>query len=485
MSLFNQKSSFVPSDIAIVHGQTSVTYAQLTQQVSELAEWLTQQKVTSVCLNMPNCYHWIVVDLACQQAKIICTPVPQFFSMTQIRHLVNETQPDLILGEAVEENVKVNIVPKLLITAFFTVSTFSIETPINTHKITFTSGSTGTPKGVCLSNENQLKVATSLVNEIAIDKPKHLVLLPLATLLENIAGVYAPIMAGGQVVIPSDSEKGFTGSRLSSLPALLECISTHSPHTMILVPELLQALIAACKSGWRPPNSLKFIAVGGAKVDAKLIFQARQSGLPVYQGYGLSECASVVSICTQQHNESGSVGKVLEHLKVEIVNGELVVSGNCFLGYLGQVDTWYPSKVYTGDLVTIKNQHLFIQGRKKHLIINSFGRNISPEWVESKITASGLFAQNIVLGDAKPHLCALLVLIDPNTSKNTVEDAIFTINEELPDYAKIMTYLVLENAFNFKDGLATENGKLKRSAIEQFYAPQINQQYSPPCLATV
>lgn len=485
MSLINRLRHFVPTEIAFSYNQTSVSYSQLIKHVTECALWLQKHHIKSACINMQNSYEWVVIDLACQHAKVVCTPIPQFFSQPQIQDIIDQAQPDAVFGEFPTANASYDVVSCLSVKAFFMRKSKACVMPINTSKITFTSGSTGTPKGVCLSSENQLVVARSLVSAIGVDHPKHLVLLPLATLLENIAGIYAPLLANGQVTIVSDNEKGLRGNRLIDLEKLLNCISAHRPNTMILVPELLQALIVGCSHGWQPPSSLTFIAVGGAKVDAAMIIKARALGLPVFQGYGLSECGSVVSICTNFKDPSNSAGQALKHIHLTQFNGELVVSGNCFLGYLGEPKTWYPSTVNTGDLVDITNHYLFIQGRIKHLIINSYGRNISPEWIESKIAATGLFRQNIVVGDAKPHLCALLVPMSVEINSKTITKAINAINEHLPDYAKIVDFIIVNIPFTQQNQLLTENGKLKRDAISCAYETHINQHYSQHTLAAV
>jgi len=199
---------------------------------------------------------------------------------------------------------------------------------------------------VCLSKDNQFKVALSLVKSIGLTKPRHLCLIPFPTLLENIAGIYSPLIAGGTVIVLSDNERGFQGSRLISPEQLLSCITHHQPDSLILVPELLQVLIMGVEQGWTPPQSLKFIAVGGSKVSDMLIAKARECQLPVYQGYGLSECGSVVSLCTPNHDTRNSAGCLLPHLKVSVENEELVITGNTFLGYLEDKRSWYPSAVH-------------------------------------------------------------------------------------------------------------------------------------------
>lgn len=477
MSLLNHLSVANKHSTAVVCQQKKFSYMHLFADVEALSTWFVLNSVKSVCINLPNCYEWLVIDLACQQAEIVCTPIPQFFSHDQTAHLIKQTQPDVIFGETVNSDKSSAVVSPLGIKTYLNLNGAVIKVPRGTSKVTFTSGSTGEPKGVCLSIQNQLQVAKSLVNAIGLRQPKHLVLLPFATLLENIAGVYAPMLANGTVIIPSDNEKGFSGSRLTDVNALLRCISVNQPTSIIIVPELLQVLIFACKQGWQVPLSLEFVAVGGAKVDSSLIKFARHFRLPVFQGYGLSECASVVSICIAKDEPLNSVGKVLPHVNVKLEKGELIVSGNCFLGYLNQPDTWYPETVNTGDIVSTKNDYLFIHGRSKNIIITSFGRNISPEWLESKLASVGLFSQTIVIGEARPYLCALLVPIHKKVTQHDIHSSIQSINYDLPDYAKIGAHIVLAEPFTPKNGLLTENGKLKRSAIEIHYHHLIEQQY--------
>lgn len=103
----------------------------------------------------------------------------------------------------------------------------------------------------------------------------------------------------------------------------------------------------------------------GARVAAELIHSARALGIPAYEGYGLSECASVVSMNTPQHDQPGSCGKPLSHLQIQLAeDGELWVRGNSALGYIGEplTDEW----LATGDLATLDEQgFLCIVGRKK------------------------------------------------------------------------------------------------------------------------
>src|SRR5690606_31233380 len=111
--------------------------------------------------------------------------------------------------------------------------------PADTAKITFTSGSTGTPKGVCLSTGQCLQVAASLVTAVGLRAPRHLSLLPLSTLLENIAGVYMPLLADGEVLLPPPVAVGMAGSSGLNPEQLLLALGQWAPQTLILTPQFL------------------------------------------------------------------------------------------------------------------------------------------------------------------------------------------------------------------------------------------------------
>ena len=481
--LIDQLSQFPPERIALQTLDSALTYQALITQVNHLSEWLIVNDIKSVALYGENKPQWLIIDLACQNADIILTPVPAFFSPLQIKHLLDSVKPTLLFADQTFQQDLLTTKKTL----FSPVSEFKVfkladnkpaNIPKNTSKITFTSGSTGEPKGVCLSIENQLNVANALVKKIAIDSPVHLCLLSFATLLENIAGVYAPLLSGGTIWIISDLERGFNGAELTNLNILLNIISISKPQTLILVPELLQVLLLGIRKGWQAPKELEFIAVGGSKVSEKLITQAKLMGLPVYQGYGLSECGSVVSINSKSTVNATGVGEVLDHLSTEIINGELIVTGNSFLGYLELPDSWYQDKVATGDLVTIVNGNLEIKGRKKSLIINSYGRNISPEWLESELTSTGLFRQAIVFGDSKPFCIAILVPLSADMTRDKIQLDLTKLNKTLPVYAQIQDFIFLPQAMTFIDGLVTSNGRPKRTTIAQHYNKEISQLYS-------
>lgn len=456
--------AYKPDDIALAWNGGNMSYQALASRVEQVSQWMCQREEKHIALLADNSADWVICDLAAREADKVLTPVPVYFSEQQRAHLFDEAGIELVVTDNKQTNDSVNEV----VSPFETLHVFKVNPsrkpciPVGTGKITFTSGSTGQPKGVCLSNLSQYKVAKSLSSAVGLKKARHLCLLPLPTLLENIAGVYTPLLVGGTVVLPSSNELGFTGAALNNPSAMLYEISLHEPETLILVPELLLLLVSACKNGWVPPSSLTFIAVGGAHVAPALLESASEFGLPVYQGYGLSEAVSVNTLNLPSRQCDSSVGMSLGHNQLSVEDGELVVKGNIFLGYLNQPDSFYPSQVNTGDVVSQEGAYFYVHGRKKNIIITSLGRNISPEWVESALTATGFFRYALLVGEGQKACSAILIKRDQTISAEQVENAVVRVNENLPEYARITNWHTLDT-LPANASLLTNNGKLRRT----------------------
>jgi long-subunit acyl-CoA synthetase (AMP-forming) len=464
-----------------------LTYGELQENYSLLAQELRQRHIKRLALHADNSLAWITADLACQSASVCLVPLPTFFSSQQIEHVLKTIPVDAVLCEKAEvfsafEGDNVTLEPGLQVFPYqlrvLAHSGQTVALPDNTQKVTFTSGSTGQPKGVCLSNDQLACQAHALADAVNLNNPRHLCLLPLSTLLENVAGIYSTLLAGGEVLLPSLAELGFSGSSSFDLQAFTGTISRYQPDTLITTPQLLQAMVCAAENGWQPPATLNFVAVGGARVSEKLLSRAHALHIPAYEGYGLSECASVVSLNTPEHNDQASSGRPLPHLQVSIEDGEVLVAGNAMLGYVGDQDSWYPARIPTGDLGYLNDEgYLVINGRKKNLLISSFGRNISPEWVESELLTHPEIAECVVLGDARPY-CVALIWSAKGGAQPQLQRLIDKTNAELPDYARIVKWHYLEGSVRQDKYLFTDNGRPRRKRIEASFGPLIEALYS-------
>lgn len=440
-----------------------ITYGELSAEVKRVSECLVSQRINCLAIELENSYEWLVADLAALASGISCLPVPMFFTQQQKDHLFNSVRVDAIVTAAntnIQGNVIAELSPGICISHIEPVSKTNVLK--GTCKVTFTSGSTGTPKGVCLSREHLDKVAVSLANvlpELSSDD-KHLVMLPLSTLLENITGIYVPIIAGSASIIMNGARVGLNGSSQFDVQRFSQCLADIKPATLVLTPALLTALVAVAAQVPDYVDSLKFIAVGGAKAPLQILNQAKTLGMPVYEGYGLSECASVVSVNSPKSSAIGTVGHPLPHHQVKIAaDGEILVSPPGFLGYLEEPfnGDWYP----TGDIGQWTDDgYLEIIGRKKNIVVTSFGRNISPEWIETQAYQWPQLRNLIFAGEIEGDLCVLSVSSEPES----VMAAISELNTTLPDYARIKTVVIVPKP-SLVSSLYTQNLRPIRAEI--------------------
>ncbi|WP_085695076.1 MULTISPECIES: AMP-binding protein [unclassified Pseudomonas] len=447
-----------------------INYTTLYAEVMYRQQRLRDEQVKVVALALDNGVEAMLWDLAVLFEGLACVTLPPFFSPAQRAHCLAQSQAERVIAEP-------ELAAELLAAGYTPNGEFWCRSfdgpgrlPAGTAKLTFTSGTSGTPKGVCLSADSLLRVARELEQASAPTAPRHhLTLLPLAILLENL-GSYAALYAGATLSLPSQQTLGIRGASGVDLPALLGCLAGRAPESLILVPQLLLLLVSAAEQKAFNPQSLRFAAVGGARVSQDLLYRAQRVGLPVYEGYGLSECASVVCLNRPGARRPGSVGQPLPHVEVRLAeDGEVLIKGSTLLGYLGEPPhsgEWWPS----GDLGEFDPEgFLYLKGRKKHQFITSFGRNVNPEWVESELTQRQHIAQAFVYGEALAHNHALLWPHRPDCTDEQLAAAVAAANEALPDYAQVHRWTRLTQPFTPANGLLTANGRPRREAIVAQY----------------
>ncbi|MDG2518395.1 AMP-binding protein [Lysobacter soli] len=468
--------------ISILAGSGPVSGRTLRMQALRYAEALASIGAKVVASRLDNGPEWLALDLALRELDAAHVPLPTFFTPAQVQHAIASSGAQVLVTAAGHPMpAGVDAFGTRALDTSLAMSRLDVQPqalPAGTACITYTSGTTGQPKGVCLSEESMLEVASSLVDATrSLSTRRHLCLMPLSTLLENVSGLYAALLANSDIAVPSLAEIGYTGAAGLDMSRLLACMAKYEPESAIVLPQLLLGLVTAAEQGHRMPSSLRFLAVGGGRVGARLVQRAKAVGLPVYEGYGLTECASVVSLNRPGADRPGSVGRPLLHAKVEIRDGEVFVEGARCLGYLGEAGP-PPGPIATGDLGHLdEDGFLHITGRRKNIFITAFGRNVSPEWVESELLQHPLLAQAVVWGEAKPTNVAVLWPRRADASDAEIAGAIAEVNAELPDYARIGGFLRAERPFSVEDGLLTSNGRPRRDAILQRYSNRIAEHY--------
>lgn len=458
-------------------GAGGIDARQLLAQVDALATTLRARGVRVMATQLDNAPYVLALDLALHCADAVHVPLPTYFSPAQRAHVLAVSGADHFLGASAPGPSWCDA--PLSAASCWRRDVTAVALPRGCDLISFTSGTTGQPKGVCLTRADMETVAASLVEASAALRPRrHLCVLPLATLLEQIGGLYAPILAGAHISVPTLAELGYSGAAGLDVACLLRCLHRHRPDSVILVPQLLSALVAAGEQGASLPDALRLVAVGGGRVGSDLLRRAQQLGLPVFEGYGLTECASVVCLNRPGATRPGSVGQALSHAHVFVAaDGELMVDGVRMIGYLGEPPL-PPGPWRTGDLGHVDDAgFVHVRGRRRNVFITAYGRNVSPEWVETELTQQPAIAQAMVSGEARAFNAAVLVARDAEVGDDELQAAVSAANCRLPDYAQVGAWLRAPTPFSAAQGTLTGNGRLQREAIAARYADAIAALY--------
>ena len=464
-------------EIAIIGSKENITWIELYNSINKTKAALNNTRILGILIQ--NSPQWIIIDLAAMEKEITKVPMATFFTKEQIRHLIEDSNIDTVISEypelirktaEVKKEETIIINGKNYIVSRIKTKKREKRSLNDIDKITYTSGTTGKPKGVLITRKMIHTVAKSLV-QASEGKPtdRAMVIMPLSILLENIASVYVPILAGATIIIPNNNEIGITGSSSINMQYFIKSIFKYKPTTIVIPPILLKILIQMIKEG-HEVKTLRFIAVGGAPIGKELLQQSKELKIPVFQGYGLSEAGSVVTLNTKSQNKIGSVGKPLPHIKIKIdKSNRILISGNITKGYLNKSVTNINGWMDTGDIGYIdKDGYLFITGRRKTQIITAYGRNISPEWIESELSSYKEIIQTAVYCNNEKGITAVII-VNRNVNAEQVINIVEKVNNSLPDYARIKNYIISDKKFSIKNKTLSASGTPLRKEINKKY----------------
>jgi len=466
---------------AIADSKQSLTWSCLAARVGAASDYLGTSPET-IGIFGGNSVDWVVAFLAASISGKTIVPIPTFFSKGQLEHLVRDASIARTIVTTVDGAAELQSAVRLPARG---TSSLGKAPPRNAGLIIYTSGSTGTPKGVRLESNQALWSAWSLAKLVSANSAdRYLSVLPLPMLLELICGVMIPVLVGGTAFYDDEVARGVATGAMADIAGAIE---REQPTASVFVPQLLALYVSQLVAHQKQaPDSLRFIAVGGAPLPGALASAASRLNIPVCEGYGLSECSSVVAMNPPGAGRQGTVGRPLPGLEVAIEDGEIIVAGPSVMdGYLGGGER--PHRWSTGDMGSIDaDGFLTIHGRRDNLIVTPSGRNVSPEWIETmlmddpRVGAAAICQVDDVA--ARPgHLLALLVPSRrgeewfQSATPAEVDDLVVELCDAAPEYAMPAAAVVISREQATERSLFTSNGRVRRSValtiLREAYQP--------------
>lgn len=413
--------------------------------------------------------------------------------------------------------------------------------------IIYTSGTTGRPKGVMLSHNNILSNAYSSAQIVTV-RPDDVLLsfLPLSHTFERTAGYYVPMLCGATVVYArsirqlQEDLQIIRPTILISVPRIYERVYAGIQSKLAEGPALSRLLFKLAvdigysrferqqkRAGWRVSHLLwplldKLVArkvmeklggrlwqvmSGGAALSPEISRVFIGLGLPILQGYGLTETSPVVCANRLDDNLPSSVGRPAPDVEVRLgeLNALLIRGPNVMLGYWNNPEATHAilsedGWLNSGDTASIDAQgRVTITGRLKDIIVTSTGEKIPPADMEAAILRDPIFEQVMIVGEGRSYLSALTVLSkrgwevvathcnaknDPHAlacdeyAEEIILEKIAHQISGFPGYAKVHRALLISEPWTVENEMLTPTLKLKRKKIYEHYQSEIDQLYA-------
>jgi long-chain acyl-CoA synthetase len=373
--------------------------------------------------------------------------------------------------------------------------------------IIYTSGTTGNPKGVVLTHENLLGNAEATL-EIGPQEPDDILLswLPYSHIYARTCDLYVTALAGATVALADSIDTLVLNlaetwpTLLTSVPRFYEKVWERVEH---LAPEKRSETV---KKIFGP--RLRRLSSGGAPLPKHVGKGFSECGLPIYEGYGLTETSPVVSFNTKDHFRLGTVGRAVPGVEIKVApDGEILIRGsNVMQGYWKnpeataeaiEKDGWF----HTGDVGHLDGEgYLSITDRKKDLIITSAGKNIAPSELERLLISDIYIDQAVVYGDGRRFVSALIVpnfehlrqkaselnckldsstdgFIDVPKVRQFLAGRIDDVMQNVSNPERVKKFLILDRPFQLDSDELTATLKVRRGHIIRKYESQLAALY--------
>ncbi len=378
--------------------------------------------------------------------------------------------------------------------------------------IIYTSGTTGTPKGVMLTHGNLTSEATLALRAMAVNsRDIYLSFLPLSHVLERCSGLYTMIQAGATIAyaespdrmpvnllevrptiliaVPRFYEKlearaievsesmGFPRANLSrwGRKVALEWAERRDSRAAVSLGLSFQHALAGflvyARLSGRLGGRVRLRVSGGAALHREIALFFYGVGMPIFEGYGLTETSSAICVNRFESFRIGTVGPLFETIEVKIAgDGEILVRGPVVMkGYWNRPqdtaaalqDGWF----YTGDIGALDpDGHLRITDRKKDLIATSGGKKVAPQMIEDALKVSPKIQEALVLGEGRKYIAALIVPAKGATREEVAAE-VDRVNSGLAQFEKVKRFELIPDDLSVENGSLTPSLKVKRKVV--------------------
>ncbi len=477
---------------AIIVGERNVSYAEMLQRVGLFATLIPQEKNAKTIIMSENREGWIYAFFAVWANRGIAVPVDASSTSQDVAYILNDCQPECICASQKTADVirrameEADVHPTLIIIDEYEHAEPAQEKAVieyeeeDTALIIYTSGTTGSPKGVMLSFRNLMVNVRSVSVDVPIfnTERRTLILLPVHHVLPLVGTIVAPLMMGGGVAICPT----MTG------PDIMDTLCRGQIGIMVGVPRLWQTLYAGIKKKidasavtrflfWlcakvgskklsrtifgsvrkKMGGHIDFLVSGGAALDREIGQGLRTLGLDVLEGYGMTECAPMITFTRPGDIIPGCAGLPLPVMDCKIVNGELWAKGpNVMQGYYKRPEETAQvldaeGYIHTGDLARFDEQgRVYITGRSKEIIVLSNGKNVQPNEIEYKLEKYDDKVKEAAVVQDGDMLRAIIVpqkewaegKSDTELEAVLKREVLLPYNETVANYKKLMSVFV-------------------------------------------
>ena len=547
---------------------TAADFVEHVRKVAKGLIGIGVEKGDRIALLSGARYEWAVIDFAIMAAGATTVAIYPTSSLDQIQWIVEDSGATLAIGETKDHGVKFEHLADTeleqillfnedaigyLETAGETVSDETLEERIQSishddiASLVYTSGTTGRSKGCIVTHLNWIFQVRGLqqhpIGKIAGPGTKMVTYLPLAHvmarsvhLLATISGtlqthwsdvktiaaefqraqpdvvlgvprVYEKVRNAAYVKASDGSAIGARIFKEAEKTAIeySKALEGNGPSISLKLKQKLFDKLVYSKIREALGGKVQYGISGGSALGVPLGHFFRGAGLPVYEGYGLTETASAAAVNFGEDAKIGSVGKPMSGYSAKTTDeGEICFSGDgIFVGYWQNekaskealIDGWF----HTGDLGEIdENGFITITGRKKDILVTSGGKNVAPQPLEEMLRQDPLISQAVVVGDGKPFIGVLIALDEDALVRwkeqrglgmptyklaklpelrGEMQDAINRVNQSVSKAEQIKKFRILPRDLTEEDGELTATLKVKRPVVLDHFAHQMRKLY--------